>query len=221
MKRLILMGLVVFTVAGCVDRDVMGVNDEVAVLEQTPEFHIARGADHLKIMSQNLYFGAPVEPIIAATDPIAAAIAVAEAWEIMVHTDFPTRATALAAEIAKANPHLIGLQEVAIYRTEPIFDPTQEATDVFQDFLEILLAALENRYPSRMGRGHRNRRRKGFPLRQHTPRVRGSAGPARHSHGAGIRTHPGADGGNAPAHHRRGLQLGTWPASVGGRVSGI
>ncbi|MGD8726238.1 MAG: hypothetical protein PVH40_01270, partial [Gemmatimonadales bacterium] len=145
MKRLILMGLAVFTLAGCVDRDVMGVNDEVAVLDETPEFHIARGAGHIKVMSQNLYFGAPVEPIIAAPDPISAAIAVAEAWEVMVRTDFPTRAQALAAEIADAAPHLIGLQEVAIYRTEEIFDPAQEATEVFQDFLEILLEELENR----------------------------------------------------------------------------
>ena len=145
MKRLILMGLVVFTVAACADRDVMGVNDEAAVLEQTPEFHIARGAGHIKVMSQNLYFGAPVEPIIEAPDLLSIAMAVDEAWQIMVDTDFPTRAKAMAAEMARARPHLIGLQEVAIYRTkESIFDQDPAET-VFQDFLEILLEELEDR----------------------------------------------------------------------------
>jgi endonuclease/exonuclease/phosphatase family metal-dependent hydrolase len=124
---------------------VTGVNNEVAILEQGPEFHIARGATHIKVMSQNLYFGAPVEPIISAPDPISAAIAVDEAWDIMVATNFPVRAEAMAKEMAKAKPHLIGLQEVAIYRTEEVFNPNHDATQVFQDFLAILLDELENR----------------------------------------------------------------------------
>jgi len=142
MKRLMLMGLVVLAVGACADRDVTGLNDEVAILERGPEFHIARGADHIKVMSQNMYFGAPVEPVIAAP-PDSIPLRVREAWETMIDTDFPARAKAMAAEMAKAMPHLIGLQEVAIYRTEQVWDPANEATEVFLDFLDTLLAELD------------------------------------------------------------------------------
>jgi hypothetical protein len=145
MKRLVLMGLVVIAVAACADRDVTGVNNEAAILEAGPAFHIAHGAGDLKVMSQNMYFGAPVEPIIGAPDPLSAAMAVADAWNTVIQTDFPSRASAMADEIAMAMPHLIGLQEVAILRTEPAFDPTSEATTVFLDFLEILLDELDAR----------------------------------------------------------------------------
>ncbi len=89
------MGLAVLAGAACVDRDVMGVNDEVAVLEQSPQFHIARGAGHIKVMSQNMYFGAPLEPIIAAPEE-EIPLRVREAWNTMVQTDFPARAKAMA-----------------------------------------------------------------------------------------------------------------------------
>jgi hypothetical protein len=59
-----------------------------------------------------MYVGAPVEPILAEPDPNLVPIRVAEAWATLLATDFPARARAMADEIARTRPHLVGLQEV-------------------------------------------------------------------------------------------------------------
>ncbi|MFT6028999.1 MAG: endonuclease/exonuclease/phosphatase family metal-dependent hydrolase, partial [Oleiphilaceae bacterium] len=63
--------------------------------------------------------------------------------------NFPERAQALADEIERRKPDVIGLQEVSTWRTQIpgdflIGNPTP-ATDVAYDFLEILQTALEAR----------------------------------------------------------------------------
>ncbi|MSO40787.1 MAG: hypothetical protein EXQ70_02625 [Solirubrobacterales bacterium] len=63
-------------------------------------------------------------------------------------TDFPTRSTALANEIRSQKPDLVGLQEVALWRTAPDPDLGPQlsgipvATDVEYDFLQLLLDKL-------------------------------------------------------------------------------
>jgi endonuclease/exonuclease/phosphatase family metal-dependent hydrolase len=62
-------------------------------------------------------------------------------------TNFPERARALALEISEAEPDLVGLQEVSLYRTgEPgVLDgPATPATTVIQDFLTILQQELQS-----------------------------------------------------------------------------
>jgi endonuclease/exonuclease/phosphatase family metal-dependent hydrolase len=111
-----------------------------------PEWRAAAAAGELVVMSRNMYVGAPVEPILAA-DPGDVPFRVAEAWATLVATDFPTRATAMAAEIQARRPHLIGLQEVSLLRTQfpsdfVLGNPALNATDVAYDFLATLLAEL-------------------------------------------------------------------------------
>ena len=71
-----------------------------------------------------------------------------ELREIVDRTDFRTRSRLLADEIATAQPDLIGLQEVALWRHGPMqLDQIgrPDATVVDYDFLTILLADLANR----------------------------------------------------------------------------
>jgi endonuclease/exonuclease/phosphatase family metal-dependent hydrolase len=65
-------------------------------------------------------------------------------------TDFRTRARALAREIDKANPDLVGLQEVALIRTDTPADGPPSlggtpALEVLYDYLKILTRKLRQR----------------------------------------------------------------------------
>tara|TARA_R110001592_G_scaffold130225_3_gene343353 strand:+ start:10521 stop:11645 length:1125 start_codon:yes stop_codon:yes gene_type:complete len=110
------------------------------------------GQDKIKVMSRNFYLGADIFPVLAAAqdpNPIAVPLAVTGVFQTVQQTNFPERAQALADEIERRKPDVIGLQEVSTWRTQIpgdflIGNPTP-ASDVAYDFLEILQAALEAR----------------------------------------------------------------------------
>ncbi|MET0151593.1 MAG: endonuclease/exonuclease/phosphatase family protein [Candidatus Binatia bacterium] len=99
----------------------------------------------VEVMTRNLYLGADLTPAITEEDLPAAASAI---WQQVQATNFPERAKALAAEIKQGAPLLIGLQEVALWRTGPPDGPPAlggtPATAVAYDFLALLLGALAN-----------------------------------------------------------------------------
>jgi endonuclease/exonuclease/phosphatase family metal-dependent hydrolase len=103
----------------------------------------AHGRHHadprVTVMTQNLYLGANLTPLFGPTGADLVQQA-AIAYAHVVQTDFPARAEAIADEIASARPDLVGLQEVALWRTAPLSDPSQMTTTY--DFLQILLDAL-------------------------------------------------------------------------------
>jgi len=108
--------------------------------------------DKIKVMSRNLYLGADIFPVIAAAqdpNPIAVPLAVTDVFTSMQASNFPERAQAIADEISRRRPHVVGLQEVSIWRTQIPGDflagNPVAASDVAYDFLEILMAALEER----------------------------------------------------------------------------
>ena len=96
-------------------------------------------------MTRNLYLGADladaVEAIATGEDPLVIASKVGQVWADVQHTDFATRAKALADEIRDEKPDLIGLQEAVVWRIGA-YDPATPATTVAYDFVEILLDAL-------------------------------------------------------------------------------
>lgn len=101
----------------------------------------------VRVMTRNLYLGADLLPLAGATDPFELAVAGSAVWNQVQATNFPERARALAREIRDADPALIGLQEVAIWRTgipdgPPLFGGSP-AADVVLDFLQSLLDELE------------------------------------------------------------------------------
>ncbi len=93
----------------------------------------------VNVMTRNLYLGADLTPAIAATTPEALAAANGQILREVVHNDFPTRAKGLAQEILTKRPDLVGLQEVALWRTTPL---SAAATPLGYDYLPELLAEL-------------------------------------------------------------------------------
>jgi len=102
-------------------------------------------AERLTVMTRNVYLGADFRAVMAAradSVPIQAALA----WRTLVQTNFPERAGALAREIAEQRPHVVGLQEVVIFRTQDPGDLAAgggtPAIAVAYDFLAIILDSL-------------------------------------------------------------------------------
>jgi endonuclease/exonuclease/phosphatase family metal-dependent hydrolase len=111
----------------------------------------------ITVMTRNVYLGADINrPIDAA---LTAQRMGGEAPEILValangtettraivdDTDFTVRARLLADEIKRTSPDLVGLQEVALWRSGPLeLDQVgvANATEVDHDFLQILLDEL-------------------------------------------------------------------------------
>jgi endonuclease/exonuclease/phosphatase family metal-dependent hydrolase len=105
------------------------------------------GKGHLvTTMTRNLYLGADLGPAIGTTSVKALAAANGQILREVTANNFPTRAKGLAAEILEKRPDLVGLQEVALWRTAPpsvtplITGPS--ATTVRYDYLQELLAQL-------------------------------------------------------------------------------
>ena len=97
----------------------------------------------LRVMTRNLYLGTDLLPVLAAPDLTTLVITVAQQYSLVVQTDFPSRAQAIAAEIATEEPDLVSLEEVALWRTQfPADGAATPATDVAYDFLAILLDAI-------------------------------------------------------------------------------
>jgi hypothetical protein len=108
------------------------------------------GAPALKVLTRNLYFGANLQPLFAATSFPDLLTRVGAAFAMVHATNFPERATAIADEIAATDAHLVGLQEVTLWRTgTPVavtdWRPGTPAETVAYDFLALLRDALAAR----------------------------------------------------------------------------
>ena len=103
----------------------------------------APARQQLTVMSRNLYLGADLLPVLSSTTIPELVVRAAETWQAVQASNFEERADAIAAEIAATKPSLIGLQEVALWRSDPANDgPATEAVQVELDFLAVLLEAL-------------------------------------------------------------------------------
>jgi endonuclease/exonuclease/phosphatase family metal-dependent hydrolase len=117
---------------------------------------VANGDERVRVMTRNVYLGADLSPAIGASDLCEAIDGAGEIWNEVQRTDFRERAVPLAREIKRARPHLVGLQEVALWRTQtpsdnggPPISPDPNATSattVAYDFLKLLKRRLGKRY---------------------------------------------------------------------------
>jgi endonuclease/exonuclease/phosphatase family metal-dependent hydrolase len=94
-------------------------------------------AEEIRVMTRNLYIGAEIQSIAAASTPEAFYEGVQSALEQVAANDFTERAEALAAEIVEKNPHLVGLQEVYNFTIDGSNGPLP-----FHDYLTILTDML-------------------------------------------------------------------------------
>lgn len=116
-----------------------------AVQQQDTQPHPFAGDRQIRVMTRNLYFGADLLPVLNAPDPTAFVTAVTLAYLAAQSTDFAGRAQAIADEIAATQPLFVGLQEAAIWRTGPAFDPAP-ATNLEADFAQMILSNLGGTY---------------------------------------------------------------------------
>jgi endonuclease/exonuclease/phosphatase family protein len=98
-------------------------------------------------MTRNLYLGADLTPAIGAPSLEAFVAATGQILREVTANDFPTRAKGLAQEILAEKPDLVGLQEVALWRTgppslAPVLSGEPTATTVRYDYLQLLLDQL-------------------------------------------------------------------------------
>lgn len=102
---------------------------------------VAADAPGVTVLSWNVYVGAEIERVVQARTPDEAVALATEEWARVHATDFPARAGALAAAIAARRPHVVGLQELALYRiTDRPF--AELATQVAYDFLGLVVDSL-------------------------------------------------------------------------------
>jgi endonuclease/exonuclease/phosphatase family metal-dependent hydrolase len=97
----------------------------------------------VRVMTQNMDEGTDFLELIAATSLQDFLKAVTTTYENILGTKPAERAAAMAREIAKARPDLVGLQEASILRTGPITQPQVPATSVQMDLLQSLLSELK------------------------------------------------------------------------------
>ena len=142
MKTRVPLLLALALAAACSDSRVLGPTP-VGRLAAERTAAAATAASSITVMTRNLYIGADVDPIIAALltpDPGDDFDALGVAIATLGKTDFPARAEALADEIARARPHVVGLQEVEDLHIH--LGALGLPVDIDQNFLEILRAAL-------------------------------------------------------------------------------
>ncbi len=122
--------------------------------------NVAVAGNKIEVETRNIYLGASLTGILIAP-PAGIPVAVDVALDEVIRTDFPTRAAALADEIGRERPHLIGIQEATLYRcslpSDGIFVPPNATGPCpflpgSGDFLADLLAAI-NSHPSLVKRG--------------------------------------------------------------------
>ena len=137
----------VVRLAGCI---ALGVAMLVAGTETTSAAK-GRNSRRVVVMSRNLYLGTDIGPAVFAivNNPQSVPQVMGQLFSEVHQTDIEQRAEALADEIAEARPHVIGVQEAAVWRTqfpsdELGADPVAAETVEF-DFLESVRRKLRKR----------------------------------------------------------------------------
>src|SRR4030095_1743724 len=91
------------------------------------------------VVTQNLYIGADLSPILAAPDLQTALAAAGQVFAAVQASHPASRMAAVPDEIAKRPPDLIGLQEATLWRSGEL---GSVATTVEFDFVQLLVDAL-------------------------------------------------------------------------------
>jgi endonuclease/exonuclease/phosphatase family metal-dependent hydrolase len=110
---------------------------------------VAQAHPKVEVMTRNMYIGTDLAGLFAAQSLPQFVVAAGQAYTKVQASDPPARIRAMAREIDKTDPEIVGLQEVALFQTDtepPILDgPATPANTTAFDFLQMLLDALAER----------------------------------------------------------------------------
>jgi endonuclease/exonuclease/phosphatase family metal-dependent hydrolase len=126
----------------CPRRTVAALMVAVSACVALPAAASAKKQD-LKVMTRNMYLGADIIPLASSPDESSFEQAAAQRFQVVQNNNFPQRAKLLAAEIKKAKPDVVGLQEATTWRRGPDGDNTSPATQLYYDSTKTLLKALK------------------------------------------------------------------------------
>src|SRR2546425_41298 len=128
------------TAAGCGDPKPVAPAVASRVVSEAESDAAARDAPGITAMTWNVYLGADIGRVLQARTADEAVVLATEEWGHVRATNFPARAGALARAIAARRPQVVGLEELALYRTaDDVFEP---ATRVTYDFLQLVIDSL-------------------------------------------------------------------------------
>ena len=139
----VLVILIMLFILSCTDKEPLSPNTKKLPEIESSEF--LKGGNSrgkVTVMDWNIYVGANVDIVLGATSLIDLAMKVAAAYDTLQMTNFPERAVAIAKQVAKTKPHIIGLQEVSLIQRFSTFPPDPASFVEQLDFLNILLNAL-------------------------------------------------------------------------------
>ena len=106
----------------------------------------APGPEQLTVMTYNVYVGGSVDTVLSVENLLQVPTEVGNVYNSIIASDFPGRAATIASSIKTYQPHLIGLQEISLIRTQTpgdrIAGGTVPAEEVVIDFLQVLMDAL-------------------------------------------------------------------------------
>lgn len=136
-KTVLLLFAILLSLAGC-ER----ISDPMLPDDTTLE------AEPLTVMTYNVYVGGSPDGLLGVENLLQVPQEAAKIYnDIIVASDFPGRAAAIAKSIKAYQPHLIGLQEISLIRQQSpgdrIAGGTVPAEEVVFDFLQILMDALQ------------------------------------------------------------------------------
>src|SRR5437762_13059552 len=129
--------------AACEDSTSGGPSVAARFVGETNSDAAPRGAPGITALTWNVYLGADIGRVLAARTADEAVVLATEEWGHVQATHFPARAGALARAIAARRPHLVGLEELALFRTGD--HPFEPATRVAYDFLALVIDSLHAR----------------------------------------------------------------------------
>ena len=135
-KNILMFFVLLFVISGC-ER----ITDTIISPPDTSE------TQPLTVMTYNVYLGASAVDLLSVESLLQVPEEVAKMYNNVIASDFPSRAAAIAKSIKTYQPHLIGLQEISLIRSQSpgdiIVGGTVPAEDVVLDFLQILMDALQ------------------------------------------------------------------------------
>ncbi len=102
----------------------------------------------LTVMSRNLYLGADIIQLVTAPDVATEQQKVAQLHQTVNQTNFALRAKAIASEIRKTKPDIVGLQEVARYYkgADGVHDGVKDAKTKIYNWLTLLQKQIKARH---------------------------------------------------------------------------